>query len=172
MRCSLRFLNSCSSSSVIVISFQQEEVALDAAQNHALDAIKIIKSILRGLGDRAQKRLARILAQHTQQLPQRESDHLAALTLQGLYIGRDLWRQVEDCFFVRRRIATLWPLATWRPVFTQRHALIGSEKPRVRNHAAGVEFDLDLLARFAHLHTAANESSRNRVAIGMQRHVV
>jgi hypothetical protein len=40
-------------------------------------------------------------------------------------------------------------------VFTQRHALIGSEKPRVRNNAAGVEFDLDLLARFAHFHTAA-----------------
>ena len=60
---------------------------MDTAQNHALDAIEIIESILRGLGDRAQKRLARILAQHTQQLPQRESDHLAALALQVLHIG-------------------------------------------------------------------------------------
>ena len=61
--------------------------------------------------------------------------------------------------------------ATWRPVFTQGHALIGSEKPCVRDDAAGIEFDFDLLARLAHFHTAANEGRGNRVAIGMQRHV-
>src|SRR5215210_6643572 len=116
MRCSLRFLNSCSSSSVIVVSFQQEEVALDAAQNHALDAIEIIESILGGLGDRAQKRLARVLAQHAQQLPQRQSNHLATLALQVLHIWRDLGRGVENRLFLSMRIAALVTLATWRPV--------------------------------------------------------
>ena len=48
---------------------------------------------------------------------------------------------------------------------------LGFGEARVRDDAAGVEFDLDLLACFANLHAAADKSRGNRVAIGVQRHV-
>ena len=57
---------------------------MDAAQNHAFDAVEVVESILRGLADGAQKWLARILARHPQQLPQGESADLAAFSFQEL----------------------------------------------------------------------------------------
>ena len=41
----------------------------------------------------------------------------------------------------------------------------------MRHDAAGVELNLDPLARFAHFHAASNEVRRNRVAVGVQSHV-
>src|ERR1022692_5139170 len=78
MRRSLRFFSSCSSSSVMGIGVriqQQKVVARHAAQNHSLQAVEIVKSILRGFAHRGQEWFARIFPQQPQQLPQGKNHH-------------------------------------------------------------------------------------------------
>jgi hypothetical protein len=79
-----------------VVVLPQEEVTLQAAQGHAFNAVEIVESVLRGLGDGAQKRLAGILAQPAQQLPQGKPGDLAALAFQVLHIESDLRRSVAS----------------------------------------------------------------------------
>ena len=81
MRPSLRFFSNCSTSSVIGGILQTKIVARDAAQNHPLQPVEIVKPILGGFAGGGKKWLARILAQQAQQLPQRKARHFAALLL-------------------------------------------------------------------------------------------
>src|SRR5207245_6867897 len=80
-RRSLRFFSSCSSSSVMGIGAriqQQKVIARHAAQNHSLQTVEIVKSILGGFAHRGQERLAWIFPEQSQQLPQGKSHHLAS----------------------------------------------------------------------------------------------
>src|ERR1039458_391443 len=82
MRFSLRFFRSCSSSSVMSIGVlieQQKVVARHTAQNHPFHAVKVVETVLAGFANRGQKRLARIFLEQTQQLPQGQRHHFAAL---------------------------------------------------------------------------------------------
>jgi len=56
-------------------------------------------------------------------------------------------------------------------VFGERHALVDGEQARVRDNAAGVELNVDLLSCLADLNATPNKCRRNRVSIGMQGHV-
>src|SRR5215467_6420327 len=75
MRRSLRFLSSCSSSSFIAgISFlpviEQKVFASNAAQDHAFQAVQIVKSVTRGFGDSRKHGRAWIVPNDAQQLAQ------------------------------------------------------------------------------------------------------
>jgi chromatin segregation and condensation protein Rec8/ScpA/Scc1 (kleisin family) len=76
-----------------VPAIQQEKVvARHAAQNHPLQPVQIVESILGRFADRGQERLTRIFLQQAQQLPQGKSHYFAALLLQRRHIAGDLRR--------------------------------------------------------------------------------
>src|SRR5437899_6162073 len=80
MRRSLRFLSSCSSSSLIFIGIsflpfiEQEVIAGDAAQDHTFEPVQIVETVTGGFLDSQEHRLARILAKNPQQLAQSKGE--------------------------------------------------------------------------------------------------
>src|SRR5258708_2840133 len=57
---------------------EKKIAAGEAARDQALEPVQVVETVLAGFPDGRQKRLARILAQQAQQLPQGNSHHLAA----------------------------------------------------------------------------------------------
>jgi hypothetical protein len=63
-------------------------------------------------------------------------------------------------------------LAAWRTMFGQHHSLLlGFGDAPVRDQAAGIQLNLDLVLGFAYLHTAADPIHRHRIAVTVQRDI-
>src|SRR5580704_2869592 len=63
-------------------------------------------------------------------------------------------------------------LAAWRTMFGQRDSLLlGFGNAPVRDQAAGIELNLDLVLRLAYLHAPADPVHRDRIAVAVQRDI-
>src|ERR1700747_3332675 len=123
MRRSLRFLDSCSSSSLIDVSIQAEEIPLHAAQNHAFQSVEIVEAIAAGLVHGSQERLSWIFAHHAAQLPQGQHHQFAAALFESGSVDSDLRHSLKNGLFFGVRRVALEPLPAWRPVGGERDAL-------------------------------------------------
>src|SRR6516165_7925347 len=112
MRRSLRFLSSCSSSSVIAgILVQPEEVALHAVQNHPFQAVQVVEAIAEGFSHGGQERLSGIFAHEAKQLTQGQHHQLAAMLFQRGEVISDLryrWRMACSSGCASLRLSP-WP---------------------------------------------------------------
>src|SRR5437879_10180383 len=129
MHRSLRFLSSCSSSSLIAgflleLFVQQEKVALHAAQNHSFQAVQVVEAIAGGFPHGGQERLPGIFPHQTEQLTQGQHHQLATVLFQSADIISDLWRGLENGLFFGVRIAALEALSAWWAMGAERDALI------------------------------------------------
>src|ERR1017187_6137794 len=173
MRRSLRFFSSCSSSSVIVgFPFEQKIFACHTAQNHPFQSVQIVKTIPAGLAHGAQQRFPWILPHQAQQLPQGKRDYLAAPLFQPHDIVGQLGRGRDDGLLFGMRIGPRIALAARAPEIDEHDSLVlGFGDAPVRDQAAGIELNLDLVLGLAHLHAAADPVHRDRIAVAVQRHI-
>src|SRR6516164_3802968 len=173
MRRSLRFLSSCSSSSVIAgILVQPEEVTLRAMQNHPFQAVQVVEAIAEGFPHGGQERLSGIFAHQAEQLTQGQHHQLAAMLFQSCDVVGDLWRRLEDGLFFRVRIAALEPLAAWWAMGHESAALILLVGDAfVSDDIAGIKLYLDLVLGLPDLYLAADPRHRDRVTVAVQGYI-
>jgi hypothetical protein len=70
------------------------------------------------------------------------------------------------------RIGPRVSLAARRTMLGQHHSLLlGFGNAPVRDQAASIELNLDLVPGLTHLHAAADPVRRDRVAVAVQRHI-
>src|SRR6516225_808142 len=173
MRRSLRFLSSCSSSSLIAgVLVQPEEVSLHAVQDHAFQAVQVVEAIAEGFPHGGQERLSGIFAHQAKQLTQGQHHQLAAMLFQSGEVISDLRCGLEDGLFFRVHIAALEPLAAWWAMGCERDALmllVGDAL--VSDDVAGIELYLDLVFGLPDLYLAADPRYRDRVAVAVQGYI-
>src|SRR3974390_2869220 len=173
MRRSLRFLSSCSSSSLIAgILVQPEEVALNAVQNHPFQTVQVVQAIAGGFSHGGKKRFSGIFAHQTKQLTQGQHYQLAAMLFQSGDVVGDLWRRLEDGLFFRVRIAALETLAAWWAMGHERDALILLVGDAfVSDDIAGIKLYLDLVLGLPDLYLAADPRHGDRVTVAVQGYI-
>src|SRR6516225_2178244 len=115
MRRSLRFLSSCSTSSVIISSIKHEVITGDAAEDHTFQAVKIIETVMSRIFDGGQQRRARVITHQLQELTQSQTDHLAATLLERRDIVSQFGSGLEDRLFLGMWVAALDTLPARRP---------------------------------------------------------
>src|SRR6516164_8564585 len=173
MRRSLRFLSSCSSSSVIAgILVQPEEVALHAVQNHPFQAVQVVEAIAEGFSHGCQERLSWIFAHEAKHLTQGQHHQLAAMLFQRGEVISDLRYRLEDGLFFWVRIAALESLATRWAMGRQRDALmllVGDAL--VGDDVTCIELHRDLVLGLPDLYLATDPRHRDRVAVAVQGYI-
>src|SRR5215472_15247633 len=173
MRRSLRFLSSCSSSSLIArIPVQPKEVTLHAVQNHPFQAVQVVEAKAEGFPHGGQEWLSGIFAHQAEQLTQGQHHQLAAMLFQSGEVISDLRCGLEDGLFFWVRIAALEPLAARGAMGQKRDALmllVGDAL--VSDEVACIELHLDLVLGLPDLYLAADPRYRNRVAVAVQGYI-
>src|SRR5712691_12656205 len=112
MRRSLRFLSSCSSSSLIFIGgafrfIQQKVFARHTAQDHAFEPVHVVEAIAGSFVNGGDYRVTGIVADHAQQLAQDKDEGLASVLLERGEIAGQFGGGLKDRLMFRRRGAAL-----------------------------------------------------------------
>jgi len=146
-----------------------EVFARDAAQDHAFQPVQVIESVASGFLNGGDQGFTGIVADHAEQLAQGNNQILAATLLEILNVIGDFGRRFENRLFLRMRIAPFDALAARRTVFGQGDALLlGFGDAVVRDNAAQIQLDFDLVFGLADLDAAADPGHRHGVPIRVQ----